>query len=44
MNYFEQEAEKENMPLRAIPPDYVMTTVLRLSRALAFKLIMYGFK
>ena len=44
MNYFEQEAEKENMPLGAIPPEYVMATVLWLSRALAFKLIKKGFK
>jgi SOS-response transcriptional repressor LexA len=34
--YFNQEAEKEKMPLRAIPPDFVMATVLRLSRTLAF--------
>lgn len=35
-DYFNQEAEKEKMPLRAIPPEYVMATVLRLTRHLAF--------
>jgi len=33
---FEKEAEKEQMPLRAIPPDFVVATVLRLTRYLAF--------
>ena len=35
-DYFNQEAEKEKLPLRAIPPEYVMGTVLRLTRHLAF--------
>jgi SOS-response transcriptional repressor LexA len=34
--YFQQETEKEGMPLRAIPPELVMGTVLRLTRHLAF--------
>ena len=34
--YFLQETEKENMPLRAISPELVMGTILRLSRSLAF--------
>lgn len=34
--YFLQETEKENMPMRAIPPELVMGTVLRLTRHLAF--------
>ena len=34
--YFLQEAEKEDMPLRAIPPEFVMGTVLRLTRHLAY--------
>lgn len=34
--YFNQEAEKEKMPLRAIPHEYIMATVLRLTRHLAF--------
>ncbi|MCB9112216.1 MAG: hypothetical protein H6634_13315 [Anaerolineales bacterium] len=34
--YFLQEAEKEKMPLRAIPPELVMGTILRLTRHLAF--------
>lgn len=34
--YFAHEAEKEDMPLRAIPPEFVMGTVLRLTRHLAF--------
>ncbi len=33
--YLLREAEKEHMPLRAIPPEFVMGTVLRLSRILA---------
>lgn len=35
-DYFLQEAEKEKMPLRAMPPEFVMATVLRLTRHLAF--------
>jgi hypothetical protein len=35
-DYFQKEAEKENVPLRPIPPDFVAATVLRLSRTLAF--------
>ena len=35
-DYFEQELDKEGWPARAIPPEYVMGTVLRLSRQLAF--------
>jgi SOS-response transcriptional repressor LexA len=34
-NFFEKEAQKEKMPLRAIPPEFVVGTVLRLSRNLA---------
>lgn len=34
--YLLQEVDKENMPLRAIPPEYVMGIVLRLTRYLAF--------
>ena len=34
--YFEQEADKEKIPLRAMPPEFVMATVLRLTRRLAF--------
>ena len=34
--YFMQELEKEGWPVRAIPPDIVMGTVLRLTRHLAF--------
>ena len=34
--YFIQELEKEGWPVRAIPPDLVMGTVLRLTRHLAF--------
>lgn len=34
--YFLQEAEQEGMPLRAIPPEFVMGTILRLVRHLAF--------
>jgi SOS-response transcriptional repressor LexA len=30
------EAEKENVPMRPIPPEFVMGTVLRLTRHLAF--------
>ena len=41
--YFKQEAEKENIPLRAIPPEYVMATVLRLRRESAFYLKYEGF-
>jgi hypothetical protein len=36
MIYFEQEAEKEILLMGAIPPEYVMATVLWLGRALAF--------
>jgi len=35
-DYFQQQAEKEKMPLRAIPPEFVVATVLRLTRHLAF--------
>jgi len=35
-DYFNKEAEKEKVPLRAIPPEFVMATVLRLTRHLAF--------
>jgi SOS-response transcriptional repressor LexA len=35
-DYFEQELEKEDWPARAIPPEFVMGTVLRLTRHLAF--------
>ena len=35
-DYFLEEAQKENVPLRPIPPDFVAATVLRLSRTLAF--------
>ncbi|MBC8504001.1 MAG: hypothetical protein ISR58_21590 [Anaerolineales bacterium] len=34
--YFENELEKEGWPARAIPPELVMGTVLRLTRHLAF--------
>ncbi len=34
--YFLQEAEKEGIPMRAMPPELVMGTVLRLTRHLAF--------
>ena len=34
--YLLREVEKEKMPMRAIPPEFVMGTVLRLSRNLAF--------
>jgi len=34
--YFLQETEKEKMPLRPIPPELVLGTVLRLTRHLAF--------
>jgi len=34
--YFLQEAEKENVPMRAIPPEFILGTVLRLTRHLAF--------
>jgi SOS-response transcriptional repressor LexA len=34
-NYFLQEAKQEKMPLRAMPPEFAMGTVLRLSRNLA---------
>lgn len=34
--YFLQEVEKENVPMRPIPPEFVMGTVLRLTRHLAF--------
>lgn len=34
--YFEQEAEREKMPLRALPSEFVVATVLRLTRHLAF--------
>jgi hypothetical protein len=34
--YFEQELEKEGWPIRAIPPELVMGTVLRFTRHLAF--------
>ena len=34
--YFEQEATKEKMPLRPIPPEFIIGTVLRLTRHLAF--------
>jgi len=34
--YFLTEAEKDNVPLKPIPPDFVVATVLRLSRNLAF--------
>lgn len=35
-NFFEQEAKKEKMPLRAIHSEFVLGTVLRLTRHLAF--------
>jgi SOS-response transcriptional repressor LexA len=35
-DFFAHEADKEKMPLRAIPPEFVLGTVLRLSRYLAF--------
>ncbi len=34
--FFEREASKERMPLRAVPPEFVIATVLRLTRHLAF--------
>ncbi|NOH04972.1 MAG: hypothetical protein HND47_24860 [Chloroflexi bacterium] len=34
--YFLREAEKEGMPLRALPPEFVLGTALRLTRHLAF--------
>jgi len=34
--YFLEEAEKADVPLRPIPPDFVAGTVLRLTRNLAF--------
>lgn len=34
--YFTQQADKENVPLRAIPPEFILGTVLRLTRHLAF--------
>ena len=36
VDYFEQELDKEGWPARAIPPEFVMGTVLRLTRHLAF--------
>lgn len=35
-DYFVEEAKKEHMPLRAIPPDFVIATILRLTRHLSF--------
>lgn len=35
-DFFTQEAEKENVPMRAIPPELILGTVLRLTRHLAF--------
>lgn len=35
-DYFLEEAQKEDVPLRPIPPNFVMATVLRLTRTLAF--------
>ena len=34
--YFLEEAENEKVPMRAIPPDFVAATVLRLTRSLSF--------
>ena len=34
--FFMEQAEKENVPLRAIPPELILGTVLRLTRHLAF--------
>lgn len=34
--YILHEAEKESVPMRPIPPEFVMATVLRLTRNLAF--------
>lgn len=34
--FFAQQAEKENVPLRAVPPELILGTVLRLTRHLAY--------